>query len=92
MNENANFLCDGDGNYLYWFIDGVNIDDITSEDLTERGISYYTHFNDLHCFPKHSLLSIAGNCLNNNTAVYCVIVGDYYNDTSSVANLTLQGR
>ncbi|XP_019854565.1 PREDICTED: uncharacterized protein LOC109583591 [Amphimedon queenslandica] len=92
LNDNAIFRCDGDGDYLYWFIDGVNADDITSEDLTKRGISYYTDFNFWHCFPKYSFLSIAGNCLNNNTEVYCVIVGDFYNDTSSVANLTVQGE
>lgn len=92
LNDNANFQCHGDGNRLYWFIDDVNVDDITSEDLTKRGISYYTDFNFWYCFLKYSILSIAGNCLNNNTEVYCVIAGDYYNDTSLVANLTVQGR
>ena len=91
LNEKATFYCDGHGNSLHWFIDGVDISNITDEELEARGISYHTSYEYWWCFDKYSYLSLAGNCLNNKTDVYCVIWGNEYNSTSPVAELTVQG-
>ena len=74
---------------------------MTSEELETRGISfsgYYSHFPPYYsgCDILHSELHIVGNCFNNNTEVYCVILGDTPppsggNTTSSTALLTVQG-
>ena len=91
LNERATFYCAGDGNSLHWFIDGVDISNITNEEFEARGISYYTLYYYRYCDSKYSYLSLAGNCLNNKTDVYCVIWGNEYNSTSPVAELTVQG-
>ena len=61
---------------------------MTAEEIEIRGISIFTF--------QYSLLYITGNCLNNNTEVYCVILGHSPppsggNTTSSTALLTVQG-
>lgn len=91
LNERATFYCEGDGNSLQWFINGVDVSTITHEEFEARGISYYTLNNYRYCDYKYSYLSLAGNCLNNKTDVYCVIWGNEYNSTSPVAELTVQG-
>ena len=92
------YLCGGDGSYLYWFIDGVNFEDISSEKLAKRGISfsgdynYYPPYNQ-SCLFMFSYLHITGYCLNNNTEIQCMLLGYMppYNDTSPAGTLTVQG-
>ena len=101
LGQQAYFYCFGDGIYLYWFIDGVNSENMTSKELETRGISfsgYYNHFPPYYsrCDIQDSELHIVSNCFNNNTEVYCVILGDTAppyggNTTSSTALLTVQG-
>ena len=92
------YRCYGRGSYLYWFIDGVNSEDISSEELATRGISfggYYNHYPPYNqsCLFHESYLYITGNCLNNNTEIQCMILGSAppYNDTSPTQTLTVQG-
>ena len=90
LNERATFYCEGYGDSLHWFIDGVDISNITDEELEARGIDNYTN-NNWWCNYKYSYLSVAGNCLNNNTGVYCLIWGDIYYERSSTAELIVKG-
>ena len=92
------YICDGRGSYLYWFIDGVNFENISSEELTMRGISVsgsYNHYPPYNqsCYGMYSYLSITGNCLNNNTEIQCMVLGSAppYNATRPARTLTLQG-
>ena len=94
----GSYLCYGDGSYLYWFIDGVNSENISNEELATRGISFggnYNHYPPyyLFCDIQYSYLYITGNCLNNNTEIQCMILGyaPPYNDTSPARTLTVQG-
>ena len=74
---------------------------MTSEELKTRGISfsgYYNHYPPYiyGCDIQHSCLHMIGNCFNNNTEVYCVILGGSpppsgSNETISTALLTVQG-
>ena len=95
LNEETFFDCGGYGDYLNWFIDGVDISNITDEELEARGIKNYTYYyyDYRRCYNEvFSVLLVAGNCLNNKTEVYCVIWFDsYYKLTSSTANLTTKG-
>ena len=91
----GSYLCYGNGSYLYWFIDGVNSENISSEELATRGINYppyYPPYNQ-SCLFVCSHLYITGNCLNNNTEIQCMILGSAppYNDTSPAETLTVQG-
>ena len=79
LGQQATFYCFGHGSYLYWFIDGVSSENMTTEELETRGISFSrcsNHFPPYYsgCDILHSELHIASNCLNNNTEVYCVIL------------------
>ena len=94
----GSYICNGYGSYLYWFIDGVNFEDISSEELATRGISFGGSYNNYppynqSCVFMHSFLYIAGNCLNNNTEIQCMVLGSAppYNNTSPAQTLTLQG-
>ena len=91
----GSYYCEGYGLYLYWFIDGVNFENISSEELATRGISfsgYYNHYPPYQfCDIQYSLLYIAGNCLNNNTEIQCMILGYAYNGTRPAGTLTVQG-
>ena len=101
LGQQVIFYCHGDGSYLYWFIDGVNSENMTTEELKTRGISFSGYYNHnppyyIGCDIQHSLLNMTGNCLNNNTEVYCVILGGSpppygSNATSPTALLTVQG-
>ena len=74
---------------------------MTIEELETRGISFSGYYNNyppyyFRCDFQYSYLHMAGNCLNNNTEVYCVILGGSPppsggNTTSSTALLTVQG-
>ena len=73
---------------------------MTTEELETREISFSGYYNQYPpyngCYYQDSYLHIAGNCLNNNTEVYCVILGDEPppsggNATSSAVVLTVQG-
>ena len=74
---------------------------MTTEELETRGISFSGRYNryppyKYRCATQRSHLYMTGNCLNNNTEVYCVILGDKPppsggNTTSSPALLTVQG-
>ena len=71
------------------------------EEITRRKINIYNKFYWISqpyslCHPQHSYLILAGSCLNNNTQIYCVILGDTPpplggNTTSATANLTVFG-
>ena len=101
LGQQAIFHCYGEGSYLYWFIDGVNSDDMTTEELQNRGISLSGYYNYLYpyyptCYTQDSYLNMTGSCLNNNTKIFCVILGTRPppsggNTTSSTAFLTVQG-
>ena len=92
------YHCRGYGSYLYWFIDGVNFENISSEELATRGISFggsYNHYPPYNqsCLYMSSYLYITGNCLNNNTEIQCMVLGyapPYY-DTRPARTLTVQG-
>ena len=45
LGEKASFSCIGLGSYLYWFIDSVNLESISSTELKNRGISTSGYFN-----------------------------------------------
>ena len=89
------YYCHGDGSYLYWFIDGVNSVNISSEELATRGISFsgsYNHYPPYqYCYIQYSYLSITGNCLNNNTEIQCILLGYAHNGTRPAETLTVQG-
>ena len=94
----GSYRCSGYGLYFYWFINGVNSEDISSEELATRGISFggsYNHYPPYNqsCLYMSSYLYITGNCLNNNTEIQCMILGSAppYNDTSPARTLTVQG-
>ena len=73
---------------------------MTSEELETRGISFSGYYNQYPpydgCYYQDSYLHIAGSYFNNNTEIYCVILGHSpppygSNTTSSTALLTVQG-
>ena len=102
VGEDATFYCHGRGSYLYWFINGVNTENMTTEEMTERGIQFSGDYNNNPpyvdgCDIQRSYLTMAGNCINNNTEIYCVILGrepppDGGNTTSNTATLTVTGE
>ena len=71
------------------------------EEITRRKINiHYLFYSNSQpysdCDIQYSYLTLAGNCLNNNTQIYCVILGDMPpplggNTTSATANLTVIG-
>ena len=70
-----------------------------TEELETRRISfsgYYNHYPPYYdrCDIQHLYLYMTGNCLNNNSEVYCFILGNTtpYNATSSLAILKVQGN
>ena len=94
IGHSATFHCSGHGTYLYWYIDGINSNDIT------EGISFSTsgNYNNnpryARCASQDSYMTIVGDCGNNNTEIYCVIVG-YSSDsnvTSNTVYLVVQGK
>ena len=93
----GSYLCNGDGSYLYWFINGMNSEKISSKKLATRGISFGGDYNRYppyqDCYRIFSLLYITGNCLNNNTEIQCMILGSMppYNVTRPARTLTVQG-
>ncbi len=46
-----------------------------TEEITERGIQFSGN-NNGYCDYQYSVLTMAGNCINNNSIIYCVILGD----------------
>ena len=102
VGGSAQFNCDGEGSYLYWYINGINTEDMSSEEIADRGISfsgYYNHYPPyfIGCDFQHSYLTMAGNCLNNNSQIHCVVLGeepppDGVNATSNTATLTVEGK
>ena len=101
MYSDATFYCNGCGSYLYWFINDVNTENMTSEEIEKRGMNFSGYYNNYPpyyygCDTQYSYMTIAGNCLNNNSGIYCVIVGREPppyggNRTSNTANLTVHG-
>ena len=92
----GSYYCEGRGSYLYWFINGVNFENISSEELATRGISFggnYNRYPHESCHFMYSYLYITGNCLNNNTKIQCMILGyrPPYNATRPARTLTVQG-
>ena len=75
---------------------------MTVEEIEERGLSFSGYYNYYPPYYygwdiQYSYMTVAGNCLNNNSEIYCVILGSYPppsggNATSPVANLTLNGK
>jgi len=55
---------------------------MSTDELEERGISfsglynYGSIFSGL-CTDQNSNLTIAGNCMNNNSEIYCVVFGRF---------------
>ena len=69
---------------------------MTVEEMEERGLSFSGYYNN-YCDWQYSHMTIAGNCLNNNSEIYCVILGAYPppdggNATSPITNLTINGK
>ena len=89
----GSYRCSGYGLYFYWFINGVNRKNISSEELATRGISFSGGYNPLiSCFTIiDSYLYITGNCLNNNTKIQCMVLGSLSTDTRPAQTLTVQG-
>ena len=75
---------------------------MTTEEMTERGIQFSGDYNNNppysgNCTSQDSYLTMAGNCINNNTEIYCVILGNVPppnggNTTSGTATLTVTGN
>ena len=75
---------------------------MTTEEITERGMyfsGYYNYYPPYYsdCFIQYSYLTMAGNCINNNTEIYCVILGDEPppdggNTTGNAVTLTVTGE
>ena len=77
LGQQATFHCYGHGSYLYWFIDGVNSENMTTEELEIRGLifnGYYNHYSPYYdgCDIQHLHLYMTGNCLNNNTHTHII--------------------
>ena len=96
----AVFTCEGYGSHLYWYIDGVNTDSMSNEEIVERGISFDGWYNNYPpyywCDIQDSYLYMDGNCYNNNSQIHCVILDDVPppdggNTTSNIATLTVEG-
>ena len=96
LGEEITFTCFALGTDLNWFVDGVNVDNITTEELEKREISLgaideqYNSYND-SCDTLNSTLCAVGNCLNNNTKMHCMVVGAEPNSSSSIVKLTVKG-
>ena len=83
LGENATFLCEGYGSYIYWFIDGKKIKNMTMQEKKDRAL-IEKPVNDSHCGSgfcyqqmfacsddlTKSKIILAGSCLNNNTEKY----------------------
>ena len=72
---------------------------MTAEEIENRGMRFSGYYNYIpqyyyDCVSQTSYLTIAGNCHNNNSEIYCVIHGDsnYGTRTSSFAYLTVKGK
>ena len=72
---------------------------MTSAEIGKRGMNFsgYYNYNPPYysfCNAQYSYMTVAGNCLNNNSEIYCVILGAYplQNVTSRIANLTVKGK
>ncbi len=97
VGDSAQFNCFGIGSYLYWYIDGVNTEDMNSQEIADRGISFYGYYNHYPpyqgCNIQDSYLTMGGNCLNNNSQIHCVVLGYYVggNSASNAATLTVEG-
>ncbi len=100
VGGSAQFNCYGYGTYVYWYIDGINTEEMSCEEIADRGISfsgYYNHYPPYqYCNSQDSYLTMAGNCLNNNSQIHCVVLGRYTppsggNTTSETAVLTVEG-
>ena len=92
LGQSATLHCSGHGTYLYWYINGINSNNIT------EGISYSGNYNNnppyTNCASQDSYMTIVGDCGNNNTEIYCIIVG-HANDsnvTSNTVYLVVQGE
>ncbi len=73
---------------------------MTTEEITERGIQFSGYYNNYppysYCDIQYSVLTMAGNCINNNSLIYCVVLGyepppDGGNTTSNTVTLTVTG-
>ena len=100
VGDSAQFNCYGRGSYLYWYIDGIDTKDMSSEEIADRGISFYGYYNNYppyqNCFSQDSYLTMDGNCLNNNSQIHCVVLGRDPppvggNTTSNTVTLTVEG-
>ena len=101
LGESATFFCYGNGSYLYWFINGVNTENMTDQEIADRGLSFsgsYNHYPPYMygCDIQYAYMTMTGNCLNNNSEIYCVVLGSYLpplsdNATSAIVTLTVEG-
>ena len=99
VGENATFECYGRGSYLYWFINSVNTENMTETERSGIGMNFSGDYNQVSDFPysgecnyQHSYMTLPGNCLNNNSEIYCIIIGRSSGfKKSDVANFKVEG-
>ena len=102
VGDSAQFFCNGTGSYLHWYIDGIKTEDMSSGEIADRGISFTGNYNrfapyEHGCEVQYSYMAMAGNCLNANSKIICVVPGTYPkkpeggNTTSKTATFTVQG-
>ena len=77
LGQQAYFYCCVRGSYLYWFIDGVHFDNMTTEELEIRGHIFNEYYNHdppyyIGCDIQHLHLYMTGNCFNNNTHTHII--------------------
>ena len=76
---------------------------MSNKEIVDRGISFsgdYNHYPPYQqgCETQDSYLTIAGNYLNNNSKIHCVVLGTVPlppyggNTTSTTATLTVEGQ
>lgn len=97
--ESAQLTCSGYGSHLNWFIDGINTLNMTSQEISNRGLNFNGTYNqhqlygNYSCSLQFSVLELDSSCVNNNSQIYCVIFGDSSegNTTSNTSTITIQG-
>ena len=97
IGEMAEFRCSGVGSQLFWFVDGMNVSNMTTGELNQYGFSYSDPGNCPHCCGKaiSTTLRITANCFNNKTRVQCLVYGNeypHYGVYSDYAVLSVHGE
>lgn len=76
----AEFHCAGVGSQLFWFVDGLDVLNMTAEELGQYGFNYSDPGNCPQCCDNvmTTTLMITANCFNNKSRIQCLIYGDEY--------------